>query len=284
MKNKNNIYIIFIIISIFTLNVSLFSQDLDNPLNPIKTRNAKLHDVGVTLGFGQNYANGEHRVLCDACIFDGGVAFGTTLGLFYEREANSWFWYGILLRYDNLGIESKYIDNQLLKAVESDQQFIVPIEQKAVLDLSYLNFTPYVSFRLAKWFRINTGLNVGVNINSNLKHTETPISNTVQDPTTGDIYELEVTNPDPNRTGAERYTFMDEELPEIVSPYLTFYSNFAFPIEFENESKLIPSVGFDFPLGNISNYGDNFNIGTWRLYLSYSYPLITRGKDKKEVE
>ena len=267
---------------IFIININLISQDLDNPLSPIKTKNATLNDIGVMLGFGQNYANGGHRVLCEGCFFDGGVGFGTTLGLFYEREATTWFWYGILLRYDNLGIESMYIDNQLLKAVENDQQFLVPMEQKAVLSLSYFNFTPYVSFRIADWFRINTGLNVGMNINSNLKHTHTPVSNTIQDPVTGDIYILESTNPDPDRVGNERYTFMDEEMPEVITPYLTFYTNFAFPIEFENESKLIPSIGFDFPLGNISNYGDNFNIGTWRLYLSYSYPLITRGKEKKE--
>lgn len=271
-------FILIFGINTLLFNIDLYSQKLDNPLLPTTTKNATPHDIGVTLGFGQNYANGEHRVLCDACLFDGGVGFGTTIGLYYERQATTWLWYGVLFRYDNLGIESKYIDNQLLKVLGSDQQFLVPIEQKAVLDLSYVNFTPYLSFRLAPWLRINTGLNLGVNIFSNLKHTETPINNTIRDPVTGDIYIIDATNPDPNRTGADRFTFMDEPLPEIVNPYLTFYTNFAFPIELENESKLIPSFGFDFPLGNISNFGNNFNIGTWRLYLSYSYPLITKGK------
>lgn len=272
-------------ITIIILINILFSQNnLDTPLNPGKVKNPKLHNVGITVGFGQNYANGDHFVLCEGCIFNGGVGFGTTIGLFYEREATSWLWYGALLRYDNLGIESMYVDNQALQPEGSDKTYIVPMEQKAVLDLSYINLTPYVSLKIAKWFNINSGLNVGLNISNNIKHTEKPVNNTIQDPETGDIIEIDVSNPDPDKTGEERYTLMDEEMPEMNSPYLTFYTNFAFPIELENQSKIIPSIGFDFPLGNVSNFGNDFRIGTWRLYLSYSYPLITEIKDKNMTE
>jgi len=270
-----------LIITLICFSLSLYSQD-DTPLTPYKKSTANLQDIGVMFGFGQNYSNGDHFVDCESCLFNGGVGFGTTLGLYYEREATSWLWYGLLIRYDNLGIESKYIDNQVLKAKDSEKTFIVPIEQKAVMDLSFVNFTPYASLRFTDWFRLNLGLNAGFNVSSNVLHTETPVNNSIQDPETGDYYELEVTNPDQSKTGKDVYVFMDSELPEMQSPYLTLYTNFAFPIEFENESKLIPSIGFDFPLGQISTFGNDFSIGTWRIFLSYSYPLVTRGK--KEVK
>lgn len=276
-------YLKISILLIFLSSLSLFSQN-DSPLNPYKRKIANLQDVGLMLGFGQNYSNGDHYVDCDDCLFNGGTGFGFTLGLYYEREATSWLWYGVLVRYDNLSIESKYVDNQLFKIKDTDRYIPIPLEQKAVMDLSFINFTPYVSMKIAKWFNLNVGLNTGFNMSSNILHTETPITssdNTILDPSTGNRYKIsEITNPDPNKTGKDKYTLMDDELPEIQSPYLTLYTNFAFPIEFENESKLIPSIGFDFPLGEISTFGNDFNIGTWRIFFSYSYPLVTRGKNE----
>lgn len=265
---------LFIIFSALILN----AQKLDDPLNPIKVNKPQLQDLGLTIGFGQNYSNGEHLVECEGCIFSGGVGFGTTIGLYYEREATEWFWYGALIRYDNLGIESKYIENESTPVEGSNKTFIIPFEHVAQTELSYLNFTPYISIRPFQWFRFNSGLNIGANISSNLRHTKTPVSNQIIDPETGDILIVETTNPDPNRTGKERYTIMDDDFPELSSPYFTLFFDFKFPIELENESKIIPSFGFDLPITDISNYGNNFNIGTWRLFLSYSYPLITRGK------
>lgn len=274
------------IIKIFTLALFLiapnsFSQPTDSPITLVEKPTKKLQDVGVMIGFGQNYSNGEHYVDCEGCFFDGGVSFGTTLGIYYEREINNWFWYGGLIRYDILGIESKYIENESVDVLNSNKTFVIPFEQKAILDLSYLNFTPYVSIRPFSWMRINTGLNFGFNLSSNIKHTKTPINNEVIDPQTGDIYEIEVTNPDPNKTGSELYTLMDAEMPNLASPYYTLFLNLSFPIEFDNESKLIPSMGFDLPLTKISDYGNNFNIGTWRIFLGFSYPLVTRGKENE---
>lgn len=269
-------YLKISILIIFLFTLSLYSQD-DSPLIPYQKGQANLQNVGLMFGFGQNYSNGDHFVDCEDCLFNGGTGFGFTLGLFYEREATSWLWYGVLLRYDNLSIESKYIDNQVLKAINSDKTFLVPIEQKAVMDLSFFNITPYLSMKITDWFNLNLGLNTGFNISSNILHTHKPVNSTIQDPATGDFYEIDTENPDPTKTGKDKYIFMNSELPEIQSPYLTLYTNFAFPIEFANESKLIPSIGFDFPLGQISTFGNDFNIGTWRLYLSYSYPLVTRG-------
>lgn len=274
-----------IIITLILLQsaITLKSQGLDSPIDPAKVIIPTSQNIGLMLGLGQNYSNGDHFVDCDACLFNGGAGFGLTLGLFYEREATDWLWYGGLIRFDMLGIESKYIENESVFIPTNNKTFVIPFEQTATTSLSYFNFTPYVSIKPFEWFNLNAGLNLGMNVSSSLKHIKKPVSNEIKDPVTGDIYEIDVINPDTTKTGKDQYTLMDGKFPDLISPYMTLYLNFSFPIEFKNASKLIPSFGIDYPISNISNFGNNFNIGTWRIYLSYSYPLIKGYKiiDKK---
>ena len=272
-------YKYFIILVIILLTYTSKSQKLNSPIDPVKNITPTSQNIGVLIGLGQNYANGDHYVDCQECVFNGGVGFGLTLGAYYEREATNWLWYGGLIRFDILGIESKFIENESVEVDNGNKNFIIPFEQTASSSLNYFNFTPYVSFRPFSWFRLNTGLNVGLNISNNLQHTKKPLKNEVIDPTTGDVYEISVINPDSTKTGSNKYELMNGKFPEINSPYMTLYFNFGFPITFKNDSQLIPSLSFDYPISNVSNFGKNFNIGTWRLNLAFSYPLIKSVKE-----
>lgn len=256
-------------------NLHTFSQKLDTPLQPFdNSENAKF--IGGQLGIGQNFQSGKYLTNCFACEFSGGVGLGYDFALFYEQEIerNSLFW-GVSLGINGRNIQSKFTELESLPFYLTDGSFYdsIPlnIENTGDIKLSTFSIVPYIKYEPLKFLSLRLGPSVSFITSNNITHNQSTAKSTItlQNGQTAKIKTL-------------NGTIQNSEISQLNSTILGLDFQIGLPLHLGPKWTIAPIFSYNMPFVNISEYGQDFKINSWRLLLELKYQLNGRYESKTQ--
>ncbi len=227
--------------------------------------------LGLLIGFGSNYQSGEFLVECDDCIFDKGTGFGFAIGALYENEVFTDILIGGQVLYDIMNITSTYREREPInfRIEDTDEFETVPVlfRHKGEVDVSYLTITPYIKWTPAHFFFIKMGLSGSFVTTANIKHTQELLDKKIL-LSNGETATINFGD----GTGNTR-TIQDNKLPQLNSFQLSFTPAIAFNFRLSHRLFFSPEFQYNLPFNNISEYGKDFKINSWRFLIEFRYSL-----------
>lgn len=249
--------------------ISLQSQEfkLSNPIFP-NVNSLADESIGGFVGIGPNWQGGTHYVDCAGCEFIDGTATGYTFGAIYQRRISQTLFFGGYLSFDFLNISSSYreIENVTISAPDNPQldgkSANVEFRHTADMSLSYISLAPYLEFNPMGWLSLRAAPKVSFPIGSNLVHTKEPTSSRVVVEGVEGIGSL------------RDETLQDSEVADLTSPLIS--ADLTGMINLTPGEKSTFSLGFtqNIPFNNISEFGEDFQIYSWRVFVEYKYTLL----------
>lgn len=260
---KIRIFMLTALFFIFT-NQSVFAQKSDaTPLQPEKFHTQR--ELGVYSGLGLNIQSGSFLTKCDCPAFENGTAFGWKFGFLYEQDIIPVLQFGAALGINSIGVDASYQYNK-------DRSFTtdvggtvindtVPIlfRQEARADFLNFEFMPYIKWSPASIFFVRLGFDIGLNLSSNIKHSEEILQKTVQLPSTGEIVEVSF------KDGSTNAVVENGDFPNIVSPQFYIVPAVGLNIPLSENIFLAPVFDYSLPLSQVSTNGNGFSIADWRI-------------------
>jgi hypothetical protein len=259
-----------------------FSQQKDSPLAPDKLPGQK--EIGIVLGFGQNWQNGKISPTCETCIYENAQKFGYTIGLVYMADIFREMQWGAKLTYDNLSMQSSFRSKEsvIIHDEVSDSYPYVNALFKFTGDFTFsaLTLTPFVQYDINDFFFARLGFDALYVLNSNLTNTK-ELLQFKGISSAGDSVDIYIPNPlDPDNSKAglksavlENRAFSDlNKLQFYVDPMIGFNFNF------DDYTFISTYFQMAFPLTNLSDKNGGFSINRWRLMLELRFALTARQK------
>ncbi len=260
--------LIIILSILFTYSLS-FSQQLASPIAPGELPPDK--QIGILVGFGSNFQSGEFYVECDDCIFDKGNGFGFTIGALYEHEIFESLYLGAQVLFDIMDITSTYRERESIKfKIEgTDDYETVPVLFRHIgeVDLSYFTLAPYIKWSTADFLYFKFALNGSFVINANIKHSQELLDKKAL------LSNGETATISFGTGKGNTLTLQDEKLPQLNSFQLYLSSAIAFNFRLSHRLFFSPEFQYNIPMNNISEYGKNFKINSWRFLIEIRYSL-----------
>ena len=261
--------------TLFVFVIMLFSAillqsqgfKLSNPIFP-NVNSLADESIGGFVGIGPNWQGGTHYVDCAGCEFIDGTATGYTFGAIYQRRISQTLFFGGYLSFDFLNISSSYreIENVTISAPDNPQldgkSANVEFRHTADMSLSYISLAPYLEFNPIGWLSLRAAPKVSFPIGSNLVHTKEPTSSRVVVEGVEGIGSL------------RDETLQDSEVADLTSPLIS--ADLTGMINLTPGEKSTFSLGFtqNIPFNNISEFGEDFQIYSWRVFVEYKYTLL----------
>ncbi len=249
-------------------NISIFSQKLDTPLIPFDKKVTK-DNLGFLLGFGQNVQSGKYLVECKECEFRGGVGFNFTLGAYYEREIENNINLGLLASYSSINIESKFTEREKLgflsKITNVTDSLPIDFLHTGKASFSFLSLTPFIRWQPTKAFFLRVGPSISFVLSNNITHTQEPV-NPIVTLSSGEVGKL-------TQGSGYSSTLEDGKFPNVSSTQIALWTDIGFNIPISKKVTFCPVFNYNLPFTNISSYGDNFKISTWRILLELRIKL-----------
>lgn len=261
-----------VLVFVFFAASKLFSQPSPSPIFPVLANQTR-QDIGMFVGLGQNYQSGEMYVNCLDCVFKGGTGFGFTFGALYEYQFYGNFEIGAALVYRYLGFSAGFEEITTRNNLYSDYGLInetvnIKFKHTAEVDIHNISISPYIKWTPFEFMFLRTGLAIGTNFSTNIKHTE-ELSQKTARLSNGEIVAIK-------NTSTNQYV-QDSEIPDLNSPQLYIQPSIGFNIPFSREIVFSPIIEFGLPLSEFSNYGDGLKSNYWRLLLELRIKI---SKDK----
>ncbi len=249
---------------------------LATPIAPGKSLNKKY--LGAVFGLGQNIQNGTAFVSCENCNFTNGLGFGYTLGAIYEQQFTGdfqdyWhhFKWGAMLRYDSKGLVANF--KERTEEYFSEYDMKIPILMKHIDDmsLSSVGMTPFVTYNPINFFFLRLGVNVDYLLQNNMEHKIELLEKTKTLPNGEKVY-LYIPTANPKQ---KKYNYVVEEgeIKELNKIQIALMPAIGFDINLSEKLLLSTSFNYSIPFTKTSNFGENFNISTWRLFFELKYNL-----------
>ena len=246
----------------------LFAQQYSSPIVPADPKDEYL---GIVFGLGQNYQSGKFYVDCENCEFESGVKTGFTIGLNYNRQINEYLNWGSLLLYESFSIESKFREFEQFSYQFSPTEDAVniPIEFRhtALADFGQLSLVPYIEILPTNWFFARLGLSGGLVVGANINHTkELLLRKAVLD--NGISVDIKLAN-----TKQTSQVVEDGDFPEVNSFQLSVNPMIGFRIPFSKTVLFAPYYMHRIPLMNMSEFGEDFKISSYRIMFELNFKL-----------
>lgn len=267
MEMTKRTLFVFGIILISTISLHSQGFKLSNPIFP-NVNSLADESIGGFIGIGPNWQGGTHYVDCAGCEFIDGTATGYTFGAIYQLRISQTLFFGGYLSFDFLNISSSYreIENVTISAPDNPQldgkSANVEFRHTADMSLSYISLAPYLEFNPVGWLSVRAAPKVSFPIGSNLVHTKEPTSSRVVVEGVEGIGSL------------RDETLQDSEVAELTSPLIS--ADLTGMINLTPGEKSTFTLGFtqNIPFSNTSEFGDNFQIFSWRVFVEYKYSLL----------
>ena len=246
-----------ILCGIICSGYTLFAQS--SPIQP--EQEPQRHYLGMILGLGQNIQLGDAYVDCPSAIFTGGTKFGYSLGLLYEYTLSEKFTVGVSATYNSHGIDATFTETEpcsidyVVNGVPQTTVANISFKNDLAVDLGNIAIAPYIKWNPWKFMFLRVGVAVGTNVSTSLIHTKTVAQRTVRLPN-GEIWTVKVDG---------EPTLQDSEVLEAVSPQIYIQPALGFNIPFSEKLIFSPIFEYGIPLENVSDWGDNFKVSTWRI-------------------
>lgn len=258
MKVKS--YLKTVAIALFLCTCDLFSQGA-TPIVPEEERQPK--DLGIIIGLGMNLQSGTSKVNCENCEFEDGTKFGFSLGAVYENgivdEKLKW---GIIGLYDNLDIYSSFKERESFE-YEPNKFIPVNFRHHSELSVSAFSVIPYLKWSPAKVIFLRVGPNISYLVSTNVLHTKEILDKTTELPT-GEI--TSISFPD---TKSKKTTVEDGEYKDVNNLQFGLSLMSGFNFQFDNDFTFAPYFMYNIPFTNISEYGKDLKISSWRIIFEF---------------
>jgi|SRR6056300_1638285 hypothetical protein len=260
---------LFVFGLILISSISLQSQgfNLSNPIFP-NVNSLADESIGGFAGIGPNWQNGTHYVDCEGCEFIDGTGTGYTFGAIYQLRISQTLFIGGYLSLDFMNISSSYreIENITISAPDNPQldgkSANVEFRHSADMSLSYVSLAPYLEFNPVGWLSVRAAPKISFPIGSNLVHTKEPTSSRVVVEGIEGIGSL------------RDETLQDSEVADLTFPLIS--ADLTGMINLTPGEKSTFSLGFtqNIPFNNTSEFGEDFQIFSWRVFVEYKYSLL----------
>lgn len=278
--NKNKIIIkisLTLILASFSLlsnNHIAKSQVLSNPLEP-SFEFINKNFVGVFIGFGNNFQNGKYLVDCQGCEFSGGNGLNFIVGVNRDWGLRSKLYFGVGLAYESITLNSTFREFETLTDNQNNISFDAEFRHKGRMNLGIMRLMPYIRYDIFKPMFVKVGLSPGIIINNNLIHTQAPVQEFVYVSQLNKVQQLSM----------EEVELQNSKVNNINSFQmgLNFETGLFFTVK--NKTKISGSLQYYFPLTNIINDNNNFNMSTLRFLIEIGFKTNkTEGDSMREVE
>lgn len=266
--------LLFVCIVPFLFSLSLKAQNNSSPLEP--EDNPKTDQIGLMFGLGQNFQSGSYLVQCDDCIFEGGVGFGTSIGLIYNKNINDNFKFGVMGLYENMGIESSFTEFepvQFQNAREQMESIDIEFRHDAVADFNYFTAIPFIAWTPTDWFFIRLGPSFSFVTSSTIEHTKI-LEQKIVELSTGETATAWLVDDNGNRLPNDNQVVEDGEFTEAESLVIGLNPNIGFNIPLSKQWDLAFSYMHNIPFTEVSSFGDNFRINSWRIFTELRFHLF----------
>lgn len=266
IKTKRTLFV-FAVMIISSLTVSAQGFKLSNPIFP-NVNSLADESIGGFVGIGPNWQRGTHYVECEGCEFIDGTATGYTFGAIYQLRISQTLFVGGYLSFDFLNISSSYreIETLTLSSPENPQldgkEVDVEFRHTADMSLSYISLAPYLEFNPVGWLSVRAAPKISFPIGSNLTHTKEPTSSSITVEGVDGIGSL------------RDETLQDSEVSDLTSPLIS--TDLTGMINLTPGEKSTFSLGFtqNIPFTTTSEFGEDFQIYSWRVFVEYKYSLL----------
>lgn len=253
-------FIKFAIIIFFLCSTELFSQMAD-PITPQAERQPE--DIGVIFGLGANLQSGVSKVDCENCEFENGSKFGFSIGALYEngilKEKLKW---GIIGLYDNLSIYSSFKERE---AFEYEPSKFVPINFRHHSDLSVSVFSaiPFIKWSPTEILFFRAGPNISYISTAHVTHEKEILDKTADLPN-GETVSVHFSG-----SNSTKITVEDGDYRDVRN--LQFGLSLMGGLNFQIDSNytFAPYFFYNLPFSNISDYGKNLKISSWRIVFEF---------------
>lgn len=264
----------FIILLLLFPHLESYSQKeikLSNPLFPSVNELSK-ESIGGFIGFGQNYQEGIHYSPCPDCEFMDGVRFGLTFGGLYEREISEGLFAGAILSFDILDISSSFLEREAIRVVLPDNRETfanVLFRHEAISSFNLLGLAPYIKYHPAGWLGLRLAPKVSYLVNHNLEHSQEPAERIV------------VIDGIENRITQKKQDIYNGDFPEVNN--LLFGTDLSVLFNINTGKKSFLSLGYThyFQFNNISNFGENFRVNSWRIFMEFRINIHKEFESKR---
>ncbi|MFN5310231.1 MAG: hypothetical protein ACK5C0_12330 [Candidatus Kapaibacterium sp.] len=277
--NKKNL-LPFFIFCFFT--VELFAQDTDfalsDPLQPGKVMYPSF--IGAEIAMGQSLQQGDLRAeFCDCLPFKDGRGLRFDIGGKWESYISNRLAYGF-------GFGFSYTTNSAAYQEVSDYQFIdngnviatVPVRTQQTMNTSFsaITFSPFIKIYPLKrlWFRIVPRIEyvVGSTQEQTLDLLQRKAVNR-----DGNEFELSFDPTDPKladkKVTTTRATIQNSEFASLRALQLGLVPSIGFDFRIGNKVVFSPNVQLNIPLTSYSTQSESFKILAWQFGLDVKFRL-----------
>lgn len=260
------IYFLLVLLTFSSINIYCQEQTESNPLEAAKIveRNA----FGIYAALGQNQQSGISNAaeFCPSCQFENATKFGYSIGLIYEYSFEKTINIGATLGLDMMDVYSSFREKELVN-FDNKKYDDVPVwfKNESNIKTTYLATNIFFKYQPVKFFFMKIGLNLATPLNMDLEFTKSIVDNKII------LKNGEIVTPSMlNDNGRQHYEIPYPQKNSFVPGFTTII---GFNIPLAKTTFLSPYFEYYNPLGNISNYGDNFQIKRWRLGAEVKYTL-----------
>lgn len=272
MCKVSKLIILFLFLSFIFLQFPLFSQleEQPSPLGPGKGR--KQTEIGLSLGFGPTWQNGELYASCDCPSFKDGSGFVFTPGILYEKDITSFFHYGLFLGLTFQNANASYKERELLNfKSQTGEVFVnVPVlfREKVDINFNQIYFLPFLSLVGFDLLDFKIGIRIGIPFSTSIKHTKELLEEKVR-LNNGETIDVSIGN-------SNQVVLEDGKLEKANSVLFSFIPSIG--LRFRLTGNLFSGINFSyvFPLNNYSERGNNFRLNYWLLSVDFRYALVLR--------
>jgi hypothetical protein len=244
-------------------------QKQSNPIYP--GRELIPEYVGLIFGLGQNFQTGKMYVECPGCVFEEGVKFGYTIGVYYESIIAGPLKFGIDVLYDYQGIKSSFLENESVEIssaeVDYKENVVLPFRHTADVDINTLMFMPYLKYSPVDYFYGKLGFSLNYVFSSHIKHDK---ELTQKKATLSNGTVVVVSIPGTKNNIA---TVQEGDINDLNKTYFSLNPVIGFTIPFDKDNNIVfsPYLMYSLPMSNLSDNGENFKINTWRLMFELGF-------------
>jgi hypothetical protein len=240
--------------------------------NPIKPGRELIPEyIGIVFGLGQNFQTGKMYVECPQCVFEDGIKFGYTIGIYYESFIVEPLKFGIDVLYDYQGIKSSFVENESVEVrseiVDYKENVILPFRHTADVNINTLMLIPYLKYSPVEFFYVKLGFSLNFVFSSLLQHDKELLQKKAS-LSNGTVVQVSIPGSKNNTVTVE-----NGDLVGINKTYFSLNPAIGFTIPFDKDNDILfsPYVMYSLPMGIISNIGENFKINTWRLMFELGF-------------
>jgi|GEM_PF-6207028 len=277
-KNRNiiriNSLLILTFLGIIFNNYLSKSQVLSNPLEPAFQFINKNY-VGGFIGFGNNFQNGKYLVNCQGCEFSGGNGLNVIVGVNRDWGLQSKLYFGVGLAYESMALNSTFREFETLEDKQNGIFFDAEFRHRSKINLGLMRLMPYIRYEFLKPAFVKVGLSPGLIVSNSLVHTQAPVQEFVY------ISQLNKVQ----RLSLDEVELQNSKVNNLntFQMGLNFETGLFFTVK--KKTKISGSLQYYFPLTNIVNDNNNFNMSTLRFLVEIGFKTNkAEGDSMREVE